>query len=133
MGYLRAMTERDRRQRPRVDVWIPALLTVVVPDQPQFIQQRPVTVVDLNERGAMVTLNAEEGFCTTLLRENRTCRLSFGPSSGFPEQIVGRVVWAQAGAPGGKQACIGLFFEHCPPDVREAIRLYLAGASPFAI
>lgn len=124
------MKPDERRAHPRVEIWISAMLTVVAPDRPELIRRRSVTVVDLSERGAMVSLGTEPDFCRILIEENRNCRLEFPPSTGLPAEVMARTVWVQPSADGDEGVvCLGLFFENLPPEISREIRRYLKEAA----
>ena len=115
-----------RRRYPRVAVEIPAVLSVLIPEQTFQPIIHEAYVCDLSERGALVKVRLVDEVYRQLLQKTRYCRLQIKNAPEVPEKVIGTAVWIKPELVHGiRQYRIGLHFEDCPDIIAEQLREFV--------
>ena len=116
----------ENRKFERVNVSLPAKLSILVPEHTFSPLEYDCEVMDLSERGAMIMVQLLPESYSQMLQKTRYCRLRFSGIPGLPDRVTGRAVWLQ---PQGKDEHrtyrVGLFFEDCPLEIVTALKNYV--------
>lgn len=117
---------KDLRRYERVEVSLPARISVLIPEHTFRPLELDCEILDISERGAMVNVRLTPENYSLMLQKTRYCRLNFAGAVDLPARVTGRAVWLQPqGKDEGRTYKIGLFFEDCPEEIVTILRNYV--------
>ncbi|MBX7243909.1 MAG: PilZ domain-containing protein [Candidatus Sumerlaeaceae bacterium] len=113
----------NQRRHDRVHINLEVTFQILIPEDSFSPKVMTGHMVDLSERGAMVTVKLPDPLHHSLLTTTRYCQIVPGGTDELPRKLIGKAVWIQK----EKDFCrIGLFFEDLPAKSQDLLRKYIA-------